>query len=546
MKNILAFLFVLAGLSAFADTEPVSVVGIRCNANGVSSVAWAALPEGYTELKYIETSTDGPYIDTGYKPIATSDVWLKGYMPFEKTEQGRAWNFYWTRYNGNSQYPSFALLFRSATEIRAYKGSKGLSSAFVDELSDDIEYSTSGRQYVINGRPPTSFDDPFSSINYSLMPTLTIFGLNDGGAMLESQYCVSGARLSFFRITDGGEDSRVVRRDFVACRRESDKVVGLYDLSGQSAEPFYAPKQGAFIAGPDGPAFIRFEIRPIPPQRFDGVHPCTPKPIVFDSWTHEVLVEGRDYKVAGYVKNNWIGTASVQVVGLGVYESCSASVTFKISARLPKEYVPVEYLRSSCQEYIDTECTMGSGMKVAISFRLAEADCAGFYSSVFGARNVLSGATRTDMFALVGCKADAGQNHWSSVYGKQSKDITGEPPVAGMHYFTLTGTSWHLDEYTRTFEEEEFNSCNAYVFNLNSGGSPTANPAKMDLYSLTIWDKDGKQVRRFVPCRRVADGEAGLYDLRGKKFYGNKSGVGAFTAGPDVILPTQGLVLSIY
>lgn len=512
---------------------------------GAFSTASAALPEGYTELKYIETSTDGPYIDTGYKPIATTDIELKGYMPFEKTEDGRAWNFYWTRYNWNSRYPSFALLFRSATEVRAYKGSEGLSSKFVEELSNDVVYSTSGRMYVINGRTPVEFDGVYQSIDYSLMPSLTIFGLNNGGTMLDGQYCVSGARLSFFRIADGMDGSRVVQRDFVACRRECDKVVGLYDLSGKSAEPFYAPRRGTFIAGPEGLAFVGLEINPIPPQRFDGVHPCTPKPIVCDARTHEVLVEGQDYEVAGYGKNDWLGEAFVRVVGLGDYVTCTASGTFMISARLPKEYVPVEYLRSSRNEYIDTECAMGSGMKVAISFRFDATDCEGRYSSLFGARNVLGDGTRTDVFALVGCKSTLGlpdQNHWSASYGAQTKDVTGEPPVAGMHYFTLTGTSWQLDEFTRTFEDEEFDSCNAYVFNLNSGGSPTANPAKVDLYTLTIWDRNGKMVRRFVPCRRVADGEAGLYDLRGKKFYQNNSGVGAFTAGPDVVLPKQGLV----
>ena len=57
--------------------------------------------------------------------------------------------------------------------------------------------------------------------------------------------------------------------------------------------------------------------------------------------------------------------------------------------------------------------------------------------------------------------------------------------------------------------------------------------SRMKLYGLDVIDEsDGLYVRQFVPCSSPS-GEIGLYDLAGKKFYGNL-GSGTFTAGPAV------------
>lgn len=44
---------------------------------------------------------------------------------------------------------------------------------------------------------------------------------------------------------------------------------------------------------------------------------------------------------------------------------------------------------------------------------------------------------------------------------------------------------------------------------------------------------DGDIVRDFVPCYRISDNVAGMYDMANGVFYTN-SGSGSFTVGPDV------------
>lgn len=501
----------------------------------------AALPEGYTQLAYIETTADGPYINTGYKPKSTTDIELKGYMPIEKTEANRNRVFYWSRVSGSAGAAAFALIINIPTNIRAYRQSAGVgapshpSTDLSEGLDDEIVYATTNGSFTINGQTKS-----FAAQVAGTVPELYVFSLNNGGSVLESQTCVSGARLEYFRILEGG----VVQRDLVPCLRASDGAVGLYDISGKSGEgdaAFYgSAKTGvAFKAGFKESVF---QIDAIPVQSFDGVTPCTPKPVVRDMRTQQVLVEGHDYEVAGYERNDWLGTAFVRIAGLGDYEGELARKAFTVSARLPKGYVPVEYLRSSGnsgKEYIDTGCAVGSGTKASIHFQIGVVGAEEF-SPVFGART----GQGKGQFYLNGGMDDLA--YWASAYGSQS--IAVNFAVTGDHYFTLDGNVWQLDEHTNTFAEAEFSSCSAYVFTLNSAGAPSSNYARMDLFGLTIWDEGGKMVRRFVPCRRVEGDKPGLYDLcakgEQKRFYENKGG-GAFMAGPDVIFPSKGFILFI-
>ena len=93
-------------------------------AAGVSFAASAAgtLPAGYARLTYIETTAEGPYINTRYKPNAGTDIELKGYMPIEKNETNRNRVFYWSRV-GNGTVAAFALIINGKTNVRAYRHS---------------------------------------------------------------------------------------------------------------------------------------------------------------------------------------------------------------------------------------------------------------------------------------------------------------------------------------------------------------------------------------------------------------------------------------
>ena len=56
------------------------------------------------------------------------------------------------------------------------------------------------------------------------------------------------------------------------------------------------------------------------------------------------------------------------------------------------------------------------------------------------------------------------------------------------------------------------------------------------MYYCKAWESD-TLIRNFVPCKN-ASGVIGLYDMVGRQFYAN-AGTGAFTAGPEVIWPSN-------
>ena len=57
-------------------------------------------------------------------------------------------------------------------------------------------------------------------------------------------------------------------------------------------------------------------------------------------------------------------------------------------------------------------------------------------------------------------------------------------------------------------------------------------PASMKLYSATI-KANGETIRKFIPCYRISDKQACLYDEIEEKFYTNL-GTGDFSCGPEV------------
>ncbi|MBR5312208.1 MAG: hypothetical protein IKU40_04925 [Clostridia bacterium] len=116
--------------------------------------------------------------------------------------------------------------------------------------------------------------------------------------------------------------------------------------------------------------------------------------------------------------------------------------------------------------------------------------------------------------------------------------------------FTLwaKGTSESPPDFTASWNGVKYNnvsftsySCNmpsANIFllacNLNGGyTSGSSMPYVGKLYSFTMADMDGIEIRNFVPCYRKSDGVIGLYDTVGSTFYTNK-GTGSFTKGADV------------
>ena len=156
------------------------------------------LPSGYTQVNYIR-ATNNSYIDTGYKPNANTNIKMKIIV-----SNGTARPF--GVLEGNVGYLNSVGYWR----IFATGGQK-------IEPMGTYDYEIQGNKVYRDGELIYTGGIPIS-FNYNLY----LFASNQNGT---PNYGTNGY-LYYFKIYDND----VLVRDFIPCYRNSDNVVGLYDL----------------------------------------------------------------------------------------------------------------------------------------------------------------------------------------------------------------------------------------------------------------------------------------------------------------------------
>lgn len=188
------------------------------------------LPDGYTELEYIQSSGT-QCIDTGFKPDQDTrlvmDVQILGSMP---THQ---W-IYGTRRASKSQ--SFGFFWNQANEMfgACYgSGQEDIDSSV--EMTDRLQIDHNKGSVSFNGTTYT-----FPADTFTAPVSLTLLARNTNGKI----ECFTKCKLYSCQIYDNGAQVR----GFVPAKRDSDGAVGMYDTVGHS---FYANAgTGTFEAGP--------------------------------------------------------------------------------------------------------------------------------------------------------------------------------------------------------------------------------------------------------------------------------------------------------
>ena len=189
----------------------------------------------------------------------------------------------------------------------------------------------------------------------------------------------------------------------------------------------------------------------------------------------------------------------------------------KPSSQLPSGYTKLAYIQSSGAQNIDTLFYPKYNSRVVV-------DIEGLGTNnqfVFGTRNANS-ATSSLQFNIFRNSATTIRSDYFGTNKAISVADTSERTVIDKNgnvvtMFGQTVANTAVSTGTCTYS--------LYLFALNEVGITTS-WASYKLYSCHIYD-NGTLVRDYVPCINPS-GAVGLYDLVGKKFYGN-AGTGAFT-----------------
>lgn len=186
---------------------------------------------------------------------------------------------------------------------------------------------------------------------------------------------------------------------------------------------------------------------------------------------------------------------------------------------LPRGYTLLEYIQSSGAQWIDTGVTPDSELVVQAKFYV-DAETGGV---IIG--NVISDSSDYRLFNYKG----------EAYFDMGSKSIHGGSLPAGAINEVEFGNYYVKNLATDTIlvsGAEQTWSTTAYtihVFHMDYGSGSSISGK---IYYLKIFDGT-TLIRQYVPCINP-DGEVGLYDLVGKKFYGN-AGTGVFTAGQSLV-----------
>lgn len=197
------------------------------------------VPDGYTALEYIK-GTGTQYIDTGFYPNNDSTIEVDGF--YDAVADSSSQSAFGSRNGNDSHFWEF--MRNTNNTMSAYYGTND-----VGRLNN--VYGTERSVHKIDKNVYTAGDSShtFTYQSFSMPYTAFLFATNNkGAAMYPARYT-----MYYAKVYDNGN----LIRDLVPARRDSDSVVGMYDLVN---DLFYVNSgTGTFVAGPD-------IARPVPDQ----------------------------------------------------------------------------------------------------------------------------------------------------------------------------------------------------------------------------------------------------------------------------------------
>lgn len=196
---------------------------------GVENFTPRELPNGYTQVEYIESSGT-QYIDTGFKPNQNTKMILKMAMLADLTSK----NATGVRNSSSDATNRFGIVVYTAQgKFGGFFGTNGISGATADTNVHVHELGPDG--YIVDGVSYGTMSSTTFSVSYNI-PLLSWSNGSNGNEPITGR--LYSCQL-YYRET--------LARDFVPCIVDSTGEVGLYDLVNGG---FYQNAgSGAFTAG---------------------------------------------------------------------------------------------------------------------------------------------------------------------------------------------------------------------------------------------------------------------------------------------------------
>lgn len=272
------------------------------------------LPDGYTQIEYVQSDGGAHWIDTGFKPNQNTGIIAKFQLLSSTANQA----------------PIYA---RTAMNVAAFGVFIDASSKWTADYGTKRFTGTTSAQSLINlnfNKNVVKFNDEsytFDTQTFQSNSNLTIFGRNTGSTV---QYTAK-MKLYSCEIYDNG----TLIRNFIPCKNSSG-TIGLYDIVNSQ---FYTNvgTGGVFTAGPEVPKSTGVSINYLGSNK---------------------VVDIDDVQLQELSKDTeWI-------------------FQFVPAPKLPSGYTELEYIQSSGTQYIDTGFKPNQDSRVVTKFDMIQTDTA--------------------------------------------------------------------------------------------------------------------------------------------------------------------------
>ena len=465
------------------------------------------LPQGYTEVEYIE-NTSSAYINT---EVLLYDSTTNSYNIQCKC--------YFQPYGNDFEY-----LF----------GTEGTSSPYAGVTfryyQSKIQYNSSPSNvswtHINNG-------DGTSGITASCSSTTATNGNNPltlfCGLWSTGPWRNGRGKIYSFKVTKN--DTLV--RDLVPCKRDSDDKYGMYDLVTNT---FYlSPNNvdfsgGSNIGGEEYPKYYEEKDEPL------------------NNLTFNTLAEAQTY-----ARNNCVYDGLKATINGDRYyfDSSDENGWVERGSRLPQGYTEVEYVQNTAS---GSNTSSTSRLAVAFEDSITNSESAYTYE-VVGELNLGSQTTYFDFWGnnyvqLQRLDGGYGLKFNARAFGKQlrtpqflpnndtkyrMKIYQGVSDTYPQFEVTdITAGTTSKDSLTNSWSGGGNNSTKLGLFHYYNVADSGARITPAKIYEVIVTDREGNELCHSVPCTRDSDGNVGFYNLVRDEFDYDASGELTLIAGPIV------------
>ncbi len=482
----------------------------------------ATLPAGYTELEYIE-STGTQYIDTGITDIVNLKTELVAQLTSIQTTGFPT--LIGAGLSSSSDYYKVILGYHG-TQFYSQSGN-GSGYKYFGNLDTNkhtfiVDNGTDSQTITMDG---TIYTSNYAITTNQTVP-LAIFARKTAGSVGSS----TNMKVWSVKFWHNG----VLIQNLVPARRDSDGVLGMYDLADANpATAFHTNAgTGTFIAGeyPIKIATTHYNETKFAPVKTDLSAAVNAVEYVVSN----TMTQAQQIDQIATTKQTRPDEGCPAKYCLLVEDEDGTPHWYPIAGAngvahaLPAGYTELQYTYMTGGSYLLTDIVPHYDEKIEMDFATTSLNSQGY---VF-----LGGRSAPDAGSGIQFYCNSTNTFIADGFGtRYTSSVTA---VANTRYkYTYNNQIATLESggstlFTKTYTTSGANTAVLALNAMNNNGSIQGNTVGIYLYSFKVWNAQGELVANYIPAKQTNPLTVGFYDTVSETF--KTATAGTFTAGPDM------------